>query len=91
MDFGKRMTTKVRTWLAWVRAFFVPRRSRVVNSDEEEGLRVPQARRARSVLAIMKTIPFSTKSDKFTPLSRKFTLFFDKFKTLQSAKKTSTH
>ncbi len=36
MDFGKRMMTK-----AWVRAFFAPRRSRVVNSGEEEGLRNP--------------------------------------------------
>ena len=36
MGFGKRMMTKA--W-ARVRAFFVPRRSRVVNSGEEEGLR----------------------------------------------------
>ena len=36
MGFGKRMTTKAR---AWVRAFFAPRRSRVVNSNEKEGLR----------------------------------------------------
>ncbi len=38
MDFGKRMMTKA--W-AWVRAFVAPRRSRVVNSGEEEGLRNP--------------------------------------------------
>jgi len=35
----------------------------------------------------MKTTPFSTKSDKFTALSRKFAPFFDKFKTLRSAEK----
>ena len=38
MDFGRRMMTKAR---ARVRAFFAPRRSRVVNSGEEEGLRNP--------------------------------------------------
>ena len=38
MDFGKWMMTKAR---AWVRAFFAPRRSRVVNPDEEEELRNP--------------------------------------------------
>ena len=38
MDFGKRMTAKAR---ARVRAFFAPRRSRVVNSDEEARLRNP--------------------------------------------------
>ena len=76
MDFGKRMTTKA---------------ARVGARPAGPGLRVPQARRARVVRAMMKTIPFSTKSDKFTPLSRKFTPFFDKFKTLQSAEKTSSH
>ena len=38
MDFGKRMTAKA--W-ARVRAFFIPRRSRVVNSGEEARLRNP--------------------------------------------------
>ena len=38
MDFGKRMMTKAK---AWVRAFFVPRRSRVVNPGEEARLRNP--------------------------------------------------
>jgi len=38
MGFGKRMRTKAR---ARVGAFFAPRRSRVVNSGEEEGLRNP--------------------------------------------------
>ena len=38
MDFGKRMMTKAK---AWVRAFFVPRRSRVVNLGEEARLRNP--------------------------------------------------
>ena len=36
MGFGRRMTAKAR---ARVRAFFAPRRSRVVNSGAEEGLR----------------------------------------------------
>ena len=38
MGFGERMMTKAR---AWVRAFVAPRRSRVVNPGEEEGLRNP--------------------------------------------------
>ena len=43
MDFGKRMMTKAR-----VRAFFAPRRSRVVNSGAEGGLRNPSfSRRPR--------------------------------------------
>ena len=42
MDFGKRMMTKAR-----VRAFFAPRRSRVVNSGEEESLRNPSFSRRR--------------------------------------------
>ena len=42
MDFGKRMMTKAR-----VRAFFAPRRSRVVNSGEEVGLRNPSFPRRR--------------------------------------------
>ena len=46
MDFGKRMMTKA--W-ARVRAFFVPRRSRVVNSGEEEGLRNPSFSRRRRI------------------------------------------
>ena len=44
MGFGRRMMTKAR---AWVRAFFAPRRSRVVNSGEEVGLRNPSFPRRR--------------------------------------------
>ncbi len=46
MGFGKRMTAKAR---AWVRAFFAPRRFRVVNSGEEEGLRNPSFSRRRRI------------------------------------------
>ena len=46
MGFGRRMTAKAR---ARVRAFFAPRRSRVVNSGEEEGLRNPSFSRRRRI------------------------------------------
>ena len=46
MDFGRRMMTKA--W-ARVRAFVAPRRSRVVNSGEEEGLRNPSFSRRRRI------------------------------------------
>ena len=46
MGFGIRMMTKAR---ARVRAFFAPRRSRVVNSGAEEGLRNPSFSRRRRI------------------------------------------
>ena len=47
MGFGKRMMTKARAWPVRVGAFFAPRRSRVVNSGEEEELRNPSFSRRR--------------------------------------------
>ncbi len=75
MGFGIRMMTKAR---AWFRAFFAPRRSRVVNPGEEEGLRNPSfSRRPRIAGSAGATRALRSRHDENDPV-------FDKIRQIHA-------